>query len=375
MTKKGLKLLPVHVTTDRAVEIFKKLTTVSRLLSELNERFKHSIVSEELVQILLLNESVESTKIEGTEITFTDMIEEQHQNNPRKEITEVKNYQRALKTGYEQISFGYPLSTRLIKDLHRILMDDARGATQSKGEFRKIQNFIGPTKRLEDASYIPVPANEIDLFMENLDIYMNTHPYGEHMKVENKPNYIVFDEFSDPLIKSAIMHAQFESIHPFLDGNGRLGRIMIVLYLIQTKLIHQPVFFVSEELEKEKEKYYHMLNGVRGDHPDWASWILFFLEASERMSKKLGEKLALAEQLASDGLKICTVPSDEKVWLYTFNEPKSTVKLASKHLSLSEDTIRRSFYRLVDQGLLFTNPEVKRNKKFYNYDLLRILRD
>lgn len=102
----------------------------------------------------------------------------------------------------------------------------------------------------------------------------------------NEDEY-VFNEHSDPLIKTAIIHAQFESIHPFLDGNGRLGRILIVLYPVQAKLISKPIFFVSEELEKERARYYDMLNGVRGNAPDWSSWILFFIKACERMADRI----------------------------------------------------------------------------------------
>lgn len=376
MAVQGLKELPIDIPNNEALKILEKLSTATRKLGVLDEKFKHSIVSEALVQILSLSESVESTRIEGTQVTFTDMVEEKDDKNPRWEVIEVNNYQDALINGYEQIKNGYPISTRLIQDLHKILMQGARGSDQASGTFRKIQNFIGPTNKIEDASYIPVSADKIDDYMSNLEYFINGHPYKQklstqHLSKDN--NHYIFDEECNPLIKVAIMHAQFESIHPFLDGNGRLGRILIVLYLIQSKLVTKPIFFVSEELEKERARYYDLLNGVRGENPDWGNWILFFLNACIRMADKINHKLDQAEELAREGLKFCHTPSDQKVWIYTFSNPFTNVPTVSKALNIAPNTARKSLNNLVDKGLLFTDRQTQRNKKYRNYDLVRIL--
>lgn len=372
----GLKKLPISLTTDAALKIFTILPNISNKLGRLEEKFKYSIVSDGLIQILSLSESVESTRIEGTQVTFSDMIEEKNDKHPRWEIQEVSNYQKALTLGYERIQNGYPISTRLFKELHQTLMENASGSTQAAGHFRKIQNFIGPTKRIEDASYIPVSADKINEYMENLEYFMNGHPYGEKLTVShlNDAEYI-FDENSDPLIKAAIIHAQFESIHPFLDGNGRLGRILIVLYLLQSKLIRKPIFFVSEELEKERARYYKLLNGVRGNQPDWGKWILFFLNACDRMAERIHNKLDRAEQLARKGLSLCETESERKVWLYTFSNPFTTVAEVYNHLQISPNTARKALNSLDEKELLFADTDVKRNKKYRNYDLMRILTD
>lgn len=140
-------------------------------------------------------------------------------------------------------------------------MEDARGTSASSGEFRKVPNWIGPTKRFEDAVYIPVEADEIESYMENWELYANKHPYGEKMDVDHLSiEEFVLDEYVHPVIKVAILHAQFESIHPFLDGNGRIGRIMIALYMMQSDQLSSPIFFVSEELERQRAKYYYLLN-------------------------------------------------------------------------------------------------------------------
>lgn len=371
----GLQPLPVKVSNEDALNILSTLSTVGSKIGRLDEKFRHSIVSEALVQILSLSESVESTRIEGTQVTFTDMVEEKDDKNPRWEVIEVANYQRALMEGTELIGNGYPISTKLILGLHETLMHNARGSSQASGEFRKVQNFIGPTRRIEDATYIPVPANEIGFYMNNLETFINGHPYGNRLSREHLggADGFVFDEDAHPLVKTAILHAQFESIHPHLDGNGRLGRILIVLHLMQTKTVSKPIFFVSEELEREKARYYDLLNGVRGEDPDWGSWILFFLKACDRMADAINEKLDAAEALAREGLRRCETNSDQRVWLYTFSNVVATASAAARDLNMAPNTARNSLKGLVEKGLLFTDRQTQRNKKYRNYDLLRIL--
>lgn len=376
MPRKGISKLPISVKMEEALQIMEALARVNNKIGRLEEKFNYSVVSDALVQILSLSESVESTRIEGTQVTFTDMVEERNDKQPRWEITEVSNYQQALSDGYERIRNGYPISSRLIRELHHTMMSGARGSVQSSGQYRKIQNFIGPTNKIEDATYVPVPADEIERYMENLEFFINGHPYNEPLPLNhlNEKDYIL-NENTDPLIKVAIMHAQFESIHPFLDGNGRLGRILIVLYFIQSKKVTRPVFFVSEELEKEKYRYYDMLNGVRGDNPKWGAWILFFLNACDRMAERINQKLGAAEQLAYRGLEQCKTDSERRIWLYTFSDPFTTAKKVSNEIGVSPNTSRNALKSLADKQLLFTDTEVKRNKKYRNYDLMRILRD
>lgn len=316
MVKKGVSMLPIGVPTNEALHILEILSQVNHKIGRLEEKVRHSIVSDALVQILSLSESVESTRIEGTQVTFTDMVEEQDDSRTRGEITEVNNYRQALHMGCERIRNGYPISSRLVLELHEILMHGVRGSKQSAGAFRKVQNFIGPTKRMEDATYIPVSAEKIGAYMQNLEYYMNHHPYGVALSVDHiDEDFYIFNEKTDPILKAAIIHAQFESIHPFLDGNGRLGRILIVLSLIQSKVISRPIFFVSEELEKEKARYYDMLNGVRGDNPSWSDWIIFFLNACNRMADRINQKLTDAEALAKSGHSQCQLGSERSVWL------------------------------------------------------------
>ncbi|WP_425806441.1 Fic family protein [Desulfitobacterium sp. Sab5] len=372
MVKRGIAKLPIVVPNNKALEIFQLLSKVNKKIGRMKSEFNHSIVNDSIVSMFSLKESVQSTRIEGTQVTFSDMLEEREDENPSWEKIEVLNYHKALQYGTSSIKNGYPISTRMIKEIHSTLMEQARGTSSSAGEFRKIQNFIGPNNRIEDAVYIPIGANEIDSYMENLEFFINSTPHSSFTKF-NKTDGFVFDEESDPIIKAAIVHAQFESIHPFLDGNGRLGRILIVLIAIKEEVIDVPVFFVSEELEKERSRYYDLLNGVRGDNPDWYSWIKFFVISCGRMADSLLNKLKEAEKLATAGLKKCALESERDIWLYTFSDPVTTAARVSKSLKISPATARKGLKTLFEAGLLYTDEFTRRNKKFRNYDLMRIL--
>lgn len=377
MAIKGVDLLPPVVSKDEALKLYKKVAQVKPLIGTLNAELEHSLVSDSLIQIFSLKESVESTRIEGTQVTFTDIIEQATKEQKSSEVIAVENYQKALSKGIEAIERDEPISTRLILELHRTLMaNQTRGTTSASGEFRKTQNFLGPTKNIEDAVYIPVAANEIPHYMTNWEYYLNSASHSSFVKEINEETEFVLDENSDTLIKTAIAHAQFESIHPFLDGNGRMGRIIIVLSTMQDRLINRPVFFVSEELEKERLRYYNRLNATRGDNPNWFSWIAFFLDSCERMALNMLQKLESINELANSGLnQIERKGKTPKVWLYTFMKPFVTTNETAEFFKISTTAARTSLNYLVDIGLLEPDSSKNRNKVYVNYDLLRVLNE
>ena len=373
---KGLELLPPKVTVVQALQLYKKVAIIKSSIGKLNSELGHSMVNSQLIQMLTLKESVQSTRIEGTQVTFADMIEDATKKNKSNEVVEVDNYMEALSEGIDLIQSGVPISSRLIKQLHKVLMGkNTRGTTSSSGEYRSIQNFLGPTNSIEDAVYIPIGANEIGDYMTNLEYFINTEKHQSFEKQIDPDFEVLLDETSDPLIKTAIMHAQFESIHPFLDGNGRMGRILIVLSTIQDGLIDKPVFFVSEELEKERLRYYNLLNGVRGKNPDWFSWIEFFLDACQRMATSLLNRLESINELATSGAK--RINSDRNVinqiWVMTFLKPYLTVSEVAKHLDIAVSTARRDLNTLVELKLIDVDNSKRKNKVYVNYDLLRLL--
>lgn len=373
---KGLELLPPKVTVVQALQLYKKVAIIKSSIGKLNSELGHSMVNSQLIQMLTLKESVQSTRIEGTQVTFADMIEDATKKNKSNEVVEVDNYMEALSEGIELIQSGVPISSRLIKQLHKVLMGkNTRGTTSSSGEYCSIQNFLGPTNSIEDAVYIPIGANEIGDYMTNLEYFINTEKHQSFEKQIDPDFEVLLDETSDPLIKTAIMHAQFESIHPFLDGNGRMGRILIVLSTMQDGLIDKPVFFVSEELEKERLRYYNLLNGVRGKNPDWFSWIEFFLDACQRMATSLLNRLESINELATSGAK--RINSDRNVinqiWVMTFLKPYLTVSEVAKHLDIAVSTARRDLNTLVELKLIDVDNSKRKNKVYVNYDLLRLL--
>ncbi|WP_166805888.1 Fic family protein [Jeotgalibacillus sp. R-1-5s-1] len=360
----ALPLLPIHFDPATELGFYKLVVEASSKLERLKQKLRYSLVNDSFIQLLTLHESVQSTRIEGTQVTFSEMLEDTIDESTDWERTEVRNYQRALHLGVTTIQTGYPITERLIRNMHKKLMDNARGSAGATGEYRKIQNFIGPTKHIKDASYIPPEPHLMGEYMANLERFINGHPYTEEK-----------DDDFHPLIKTAILHAQFESIHPFLDGNGRLGRILIVLYMLQSKLIDSPFFFLSEELEKEKFKYYAMLNGVRGigsKEPDWKNWIEFFLKAVIKMAEHQYEKLDQAELLYEEGLKKIDQPSTRKVWGALFTQPIATTEQLQKLTGLAPSTIRKSISQLVQLSMVFGDDR-QRNRRYYQYDLIRIM--
>ena len=372
MAKQGIKLLPPSVSQKQANDLLRKLADINMTIGGMKSEFRHTVVGDALFNLFTLYESVQSTRIEGTQVTFSDMVDPTAEQKKSQEQREVENYQNALHDGLEQIKEGDPFSTRMLLRLHRILMINARGTSSAGGEFRKIQNFIGRDNKIEHASYIPVGAHEIPLYMENLEYFVNGVAHSSFQKCSD-PNAYVINESAPAIFKLAVMHAQFESIHPFLDGNGRLGRILIALMAVKYEIVDSPVFLVSEELEKERSRYYDLLNGVRGSDPDWFAWINFFLDCCGNMARKLVKKMQASIKLAEKGMKQISTQSEQRVWLASFRSPKLTAMDLAQGINISPATARRCLKSLADKGLLYTPKEQQRKRKYINYDLLRIL--
>lgn len=248
----NLKKLPLNLTEKEELEIYKKAMVAEKKITEFSVLVERNIILDDIMWMFSLNESVQSTKIEGTQATFDEVLESNITNKKNQDIREVYSYLRALQLGEELLKV-MPISTRMILKLHEEILQGGRGQNRSPGTYRTIQNWIGPSNKIEEASYIPPEPQKVNDYMSNLEIYIN-----EDSK-----------EDLHPIIKVAIIHAQFESIHPFLDGNGRLGRILIMLYLLDKKVISKPSLFISEELEKNKFKYYTLLNNLRTENPKW----------------------------------------------------------------------------------------------------------
>ena len=371
MTLAGIKKLPVILDQAQALLVYKKLASVNKILGRLDAVLETSIINTSILGLLSYNESVQSTRIEGTQVTFHEIMEIAKSGAKKWQQKEVFNYKKAIDFGFDRLQNRDVISTRLLKDLHRILMsEEARGTTSNGGEFRKIQNFIGPDKNIENASYIPIGENEIGDYMTNLEFFIN----GEcHSSLELNEQVEAINYDSDTLLRTAVAHAQFESIHPFLDGNGRLGRMLIALMAVQEGLLNYPIFFVSEELEKERIRYYNALNATRGQEPDWLPWLNLFLTASEQMASNILKKIHNADEHARRGLELCQTQTQKNVWLSTFRYPIATASQLAEVTGYHSATVKKALDFLVTKLLLDKDKSVKRNIFYYNYDLIRAI--
>lgn len=225
---------------------------------------------------LTTQEAVLSSKIEGTQATVDEVLEQEagliKEGEKFKDIQEISNYRKALYSAREYLK-DYPIRLSFVRELHRILLDSVRGQDKTPGEFRKDQNWIGKYGcTIEQASFVPPNPLQLPDFLQAWERYLDS-------------------DDMDFLLQTAVIHAQFELLHPFKDGNGRIGRILIPLFLYQKKVLSQPMFYLSEYLESHREEYYARLKGISADH-DWNSWIAFFLQAVITQANQNGERVA-----------------------------------------------------------------------------------
>ena len=208
-------------------------------------------------------EAVLSSMIEGTQSSLSDLLLfelDMEPGVPLDDVREVSNYVAALDYGLNRLAEGFPLSLRLIREIHGVLLSRGRGSNQTPGEFRKSQNWIGGT-RPGDAAFVPPPAEQVLECMSRLELFLHNQP-----------------EPTPALLKVALAHVQFETIHPFLDGNGRLGRLLIVLLLCEQKVLREPMLYLSLYFKTHRQYYYELLNNIRLTG-DWEAWLDFFAEA------------------------------------------------------------------------------------------------
>ena len=207
-------------------------------------------------------EAVLSSQIEGTQSSLSDLLLYENAETPGvplQDVEEVSNYVAALQHGLKRLDDGFPLSLRLIREIHKVLLAKGRGRHAQPGEFRRSQNWIGGT-RPGNAAYVPPPPEQVMDCMSQLEAFLHQEDDGLPL-----------------LLRAGLAHAQFETIHPFLDGNGRVGRMLVTLLLIEKRLLHEPVLYLSLYFKKHRQTYYECLNGTRNGK-GWKQWLDFFLQ-------------------------------------------------------------------------------------------------
>jgi Fic family protein len=328
------------------------LSEANHKLGELNAYSLRIPDVDYFIEMHVVKEATTSSRIEGTQTEISDVVLARKDVDPEKrnDWQEVQNYIKAMNYAIAKLN-SIPLSTRLLKETHKTLLSKARGVAKQPGEYRTSQNWIGGGT-INDAAFVPPPHTEVDGLMGDLENFL-------HNNSIDVPH----------LIKIAIAHYQFETIHPFLDGNGRIGRLMITLYLVSERLLSKPTLYLSEYLEKNRGVYYDKLTLTRNSN-DIAQWIKFFLVAVIETSKKgietfekimqLREKIE-GKQIIKLGKKL---PIAKELMNVLYSKPSVTAAEVARFIEVTPATANALIRNFVDLSILTEVTGGKRNRRF-----------
>ncbi|MEQ1725420.1 MAG: Fic family protein [Sphingopyxis sp.] len=304
-------------------------------------------------------EAVLSSQIEGTQSSLNDLLEAEAAirgpNRPR-DVGEVLNYVRAMNYGLEQLE-ELPIFARLIRQIHENLLADVRGNHAMPGELRSSQNWIGPSgSMLNDAIFVPPPPHEVPNLLSDLEKFIN------------------HDNDIPALIKIGLIHAQFETIHPFLDGNGRVGRLLIAFYLYQKEILLKPVLYLSHWFKLHRAHYYQLLQNIR-DKGEWEEWIKFFLEGVATVSLEATKTSRAIVAIREDHRRKITdgfgraAGNGLRVLEGLYAHPYTDITYVHKKLGLSFPSAANLIRRFVDADLLveITGREKYRTYQYFPY--------
>jgi len=328
---------------DQALLALGRLDSVSTLLPDTSL----------FLYMYVRKEAVLSSMIEGTQSSLADLLLfelDQVPGVPLDDVREVSNYVSALNYGLTRLAEGFPLSLRLIKEIHGVLLSKGRGSNQTPGEFRRSQNWIGGT-RPGNSAYVPPPANEVLNCMGELELFLHDQP-----------------ETTPVLLKAALAHVQFETIHPFLDGNGRLGRLLITLLLCEQKVLREPMLYLSLYFKTHRQYYYELLNNVRLTG-DWETWLDFFAEAViVTASQAVETSQQLLDLSSGDRMKISglgrAAASTLQVHRALMEHPIATAGWLVEKTGITPATVNKVLGHLERLGIVRELTERKRNRLF-----------
>lgn len=330
-----------------------RLDTVGALLPD-PDRFVYSYIRKEAVL---------SSMIEGTQSSLSDLLQFETADTASgisSDVQEVSRYVQALNHGLTRLDGGFPLSLRLIREMHERLLASGRGAeAATPGEFRKSQNWIGGT-RPGNAHFVPPPPHEVPSAMGNLERFLHDQPQA-----------------TPPLLKAALAHVQFETIHPFLDGNGRTGRMLITLILCEQKLLRKPLLYLSLYLKEHRSDYYNLLNAVRQDG-NWEDWLDFFSRGVSVTAKQaVDTAVAIDKLLTGHQAKIAELgrisASMQLVLSGMARRPLSDVNHLSQATRLNDVTVRKCLEGLARLGIVREVTGRQRNRRYEYHEYLAIL--
>lgn len=333
--------LPPKIEYDP--DLVTALSRADTALSELSGLGRQLPDPHLLIAPYLRQEAVLSSRIEGTETTLSELLIDQAggatTEHAGDDLREVRNYVTALEHGLTRLA-DLPLSLRLVREVHEKLMEGVRGGTSAPGEFRRVQNWIGPPgTTLSTATYVPPPVSEMTEALGSWEGFLNER--------DTMPT----------LVHCALMHEHFEAIHPFLDGNGRVGRLLITLFLVERERLTQPLLYLSAFIDAHRSDYYDALLRVRMEG-DWRGWLLFFLEGVEQTARRAAAQAASLMDLRERYHEMLRqAPRAVALVDELFRSPYMTVATAADALGVSTPTATRAINKLLDVKVLEASSE------------------
>ena len=327
-------------TIDLGLDLINKLSEADRALSELSGVARTLPNPHLLIGPFVRKEAVLSSRIEGTRTSYSDLLFFEAARQREKETAdaqEVFNYVRALEFGLERMK-ELPISLRLLREIHEKLLAGVRGGNRTPGEFRRTQNWIGPPGcSLMEATYVPPPVPEMKDTLDDFEKYLHA------------------ESAFPPIVRLSLIHYQFEAIHPFLDGNGRIGRLLITLILCSEGLLPQPLLYLSAFFERHRNQYYDMLLAV-SQEGNWSEWISFFLEAVISQSKdaiqRSDQLLSLWKSYRDKMQQVRASALLLKLIDELFTNPVTTNRFATETLSITPRSAQNNIEKLEKVGIL-----------------------
>lgn len=353
--------LPPEPPIEMSNEMIAKLVDANRKLATLDGLSSRIPNMDLFVSMYVRKEALLSSQIEGTQCTLDDILNPFAEENTNLNVSDVVNYIRAEEFAISRLQ-TLPLCNRLIKETHAVLMEGVRGQEKNPGEFRYSQNWIGGQgSTLRNARYIPPNPEDMINAMSDLEKYMN----GE--------------DSLDPLIQAALIHYQFETTHPFLDGNGRVGRLLITLFLMEKKILSTPSLYISYFLKMNRIEYYDRMTQVRKTG-DYEQWVLFFLQA---LSDSAEDAIQTIDELTKihnrNAQKFENMTKRQQAnamnfLIYLEKNPIIDIQKTAAALNLSYNTVAKSVALFVDNGILQQTEKSGRSKIYSYVDYLAVLR-
>ncbi len=350
----AVDLARLQILLEQANQAIGRLDGLASLLPDLSL----------LIYTYVRKEAVLSSQIEGTQSSLSDLLlyeNDEAPGTPIEDVQEVSNYVAAMNHGLERMRAGFPLSLRLIREIHEILLSKGRGSSTQPGEFRRSQNWIGGS-RPGNAAFVPPPPELLDECLNQLELFLHDEETGLPL-----------------LVKAGLIHVQFETIHPFLDGNGRLGRLLITFLLCAKGALREPILYLSLYFKTNRAAYYELLDRVR-TKGDWEAWLDFFLvgvrDTSDQAAHAAREILQL---FAEDQKKIETLgrpaASVLRVFQHMQRNPIVAIPSAAKRIGISAPTVAKSLGHMIDLGILEETTGRERHRLFVYRRYLNILNE